>query len=527
MSFSRGVLEGQQIFANFHNAFQSMKERRELDKVADAKAEQSQGFTADQGKELENLAKQGYDLTFDQEKNAYVGTNAAGDTKTVGMQSVTDFLGNRTAGELTQQQQDTARTMAMADVVGRRNPERGIQMRSQATNQAHQAAKQVREEQQWAREDKRIATLEGIDKELGQAFEAGLVGEDGQRRAPTANDYLNTSQQRAYRMMQSGYGDEAQKTLQQHYALSHVKIQSEGAERKRDLGVAMAAFEAGDYNAVGSFYNKYVPSGSKVTGIEADKNGGLVMRRTGLDGQEMEPLRVSSPREGMAMLMSLEDPRALYQYSQDEFRNQLARNQDRRAANADGRAAAADGRAALSWQQNQADRRNTRDALEGLAVEEAEASGTPLSNARRQAIRAGVIQPSAVTGKGSAKFDYDPKKVQSAFGTTEVDPLTGKETIKRNRDEESKFMQFMGDNPNIRDVNEGLIRYNQAKASREKKDASAKAAGDKAEAERYSSAVKEVRKNISMESLKATADKYNMSVSEVLSELAAKGVVPK
>ena len=67
MSFSRGVLEGQQIFSNFHNAFQSMQERRELGKVADAKAEQSQGFTADQGKELENLAKQGYDLAFDQE----------------------------------------------------------------------------------------------------------------------------------------------------------------------------------------------------------------------------------------------------------------------------------------------------------------------------------------------------------------------------------------------------------------------------------------------------------------------------
>lgn len=48
------------------------------------------------------------------------------------------------------------------------------------------------------------------------------------------------------------------------------------------------------------------------------------------------------------MLQSLENPGALFQYSQDEFRSQLQLKADRRAEDADQRAAEADALAAAA-----------------------------------------------------------------------------------------------------------------------------------------------------------------------------------
>jgi hypothetical protein len=521
LGFARGMEAGQRMVQNLHATYQQAQQQEDLSKVAEARAEQSTGFTGEQGAELEKLANAGYNISYDDGKGAYVATNDAGDTKSVAMQGVTDFLGNRTAGTLSAQQQDTQRAMAMADVIGKTDPARGMQMRIQAGQQAHQATRDAREEKQWAKDDARTAAIEGIDQEVGAAFKAGLIGEDGQQRQPTADDFLRATQQRAMKLAQAGHVQDAQKAMQDHMAQSHIKIQVEGAERKQALGQAMAALGNGDYGAVADFYNRFVPSGSKVTGIERGKDGGLTMNRTGLDGKPMQPMHVANQREAMAMLASLENPNALYQYSQDEFRNGLALRADARADHADARAAAADGRAAASHAVSMQDRRDKAAALEGLAEEDAQASGTPLTDARRKAVRAGVILPASVAGKGSTKYDYDPVKVQKTFGTTEVDRLSGKETVKRDKVKEQEFSDYMAANPNIRDVDEGLIRFNQQQG----RDRRSKAGAEAQKQATYEAAVKTVRKQMTPENLAATAKKYNMSIDEVRAELAAKGVV--
>jgi len=512
--FGGGLMQGASFAKNLFGAYkmgQDMEQQSELGEVAKAKAAESTGFTAGQGQELEGLAKQGFDnITFDDKTNAYVAKNAAGDAKTVAMGGVTDFLGERTAGSLSRQDQDGARALAMADVVGRSDPERGQQMRQRVQEGQHAAKRQGREEKKWASED----DVERIDTELGAKFKAFLTGPDGQPRQATADDFLANAQQRAFALAEGGHMKAADQAMKDHMAQAHIKIQMEGAQRKEAAGKAAAAIGAGDYSVAADFYNRYVPSGSKVTGIEPGKDGQLVMQRVGPDGQPMAPTVFKNQGQALSMLKSLDDPMALYQYSQGEFKNQLllrgesrADNADRRADRADGRAAAADGRAAASHAGTMADRRELRDVREALA-RETDPSMTPT---QLRAVRAGVLQtPGADKG---GKYDYDPARVQKSFGETVADPITGKETVKRNPAEEKKFLEFMADNPGIRDVDEGLVRYNRSRVQGERK----------AQAE-TSQRREKTSAQMTDANLVATAKKYNMTVAQVVEELAKQGV---
>ncbi|MCX7505872.1 hypothetical protein [Delftia tsuruhatensis] len=518
--FAAGLAQGQQFtrgIADAYRAGQQMNDARDqaaqkeaLKGIASATAVESTGYTADQGKELEGLAANGYKIDFDGAQKAYVARNEAGDTKTIAMQGVTDFMGERTQGSMSREQQDSTRMLAMADVIGRTDPERGLQMRQQFRQGQHAEKRQAREEKQWARED----GIEALDKELGQAFESSLIGEDGKRRAPTATDYLQSNQQRAFKLAQGGYMAEAEKAFKDNLSTAHIKIQMDAAERKQALGPAMAALGSGDYGAVAEFYNRFVPSGAKVTGIEADKDGGLVMNRTGIDGKPLAPLRAKDQREAMAMLQSLENPGALYQYSQDEFRNQLQLKADRRADHADQRAAGADARAAASHgiamedrRERLNDKRELRDVREAMARE----SNPSISDTQIRAVRAGIMQtPGADNAK--AKYDYDPVKVQKAFGETIPARFAGeKDSVKRDMDKEQRFREFMADNPNIRDVDEGLVKFNAADVKRTRGEKAGRASA--------------VQGAMSPEAIAATAKKYGMTEDQVRDKLRSQGLI--
>ncbi|ABM32956.1 hypothetical protein QRO08_09855 [Paracidovorax citrulli] len=507
-----GILQGQQIFQNFHGQFQQAQQQRALDEVASARPVESTGFTADQGQQLESLAKQGFDnITFDDGAKAYVAKNSAGEARTVAMQGVTDFLGERTAGSMGRDQQDNLRMRAMADAIGRTDPARGLQMSLQAQQGLFAARKQGREEKQWARED----GVERIDAEMGAKLKQALVGPDGQPRQATADDYLANTRERALALAQAGYAKEADQAAKDHMAQSHIQIQLQAAARKEAAGKAAAALAAGDYTQLADVYNRFVPSGDKVTGIEAGKDGQLLVQRTGLDGKPMPPITLKDRGEALAMLKALDDPMALYQYSQHELLNQLrlraearADNADRRADNADGRAAAAHGLAMADRGERLAEKRELRDVREALARE----TDPKMTPTQLRAVRAGILQtPGSDTSK--LKYDYDPTKVQKAFGETSTDPLSGKEKVKRNPAAEQEFQEFMADNPSIRDTDEGLVRFNRAKVQ---KDRASRQAGDAVKAQ--------VRNAMSQENLDATAKKYGMTVDEVIKELQKQGI---
>ena len=506
--FGRGFAQGQSIFNGMQKQFEDGEQRRELAKIAETKPEASTGYTADTGAELEKLAGQGYKVDFDQAKNSYVATNDAGDTKSFAMQGITDFMGKRTAGTMSQAQVDNSKMLAMADVIGKSDPMAALRMKREVREGDYQATRQAREQKTWAKED----AVEALDTKLGQDFDASLVGEDGKKRAPTADDYMKANQQRAYSYAAAGHMKEAQSAFKENLASAYTKIQMDGAERKQALGPAMAALSSGDYGAVADFYNRFVPSGAKVTGIEAGKDGGLVMQRTGIDGQPMSPLQAKDKREAMAMLQSLENPSALYQYSQDEFSNQLKLRQDSRAdnadkradvqlqlsRNADSRAGAAAGRAASNDSREKSERQQRADARVQLAKEQ----NPNLSAAQENAIRYGVMDLPGQADKGE-KHTYNPVEIQKSFGEVITGQYGAADTIKRNTEKEQKFIDWWADNPQFKNQDRALQEFNR----------------------NDSKARRGVQKAATPDAIAYTAKLRGISEDEVRAQLKAKGML--
>lgn len=453
---------------NFNAAFDTVNRvgrEIELSQVANAKPEESTGFTAQQGEELSSLAKEGFDnITFDHASKAYVAKNSTGESKTVLMQGVTDFMGKRYAGQ-GQDVADNARAQAYAGAIGKYDPEGGMRMAQQARQGIFAARQQARQEKQWARED----SIEAIDQESGRALKAAMIDAEGNPIPATPDIYLGNIQQRAGRLAQAGHSKQAEEALHQFYGLAEAKIRLDAKSREKEAAPAMAAFQAGNTQALVDYYNKYVPGATKITSIERGQDGGYTINSTGLDGKPA-PARQVDQRGMLAMAQSLNDPGALLQHAWNEANFGLrlrgearADNADRRADRADGRAAAAHGLAMADRGERLADKREARDVREALARE----SSPEMTPTQLRAVRAGIIQtPGADSPK--AKFDYDPVKVQKAFGETTTDPLTGKDTVKRNPAEERKFQEFMADNPSIRDVDEGLVKFNRARIQSER-----------------------------------------------------------
>lgn len=145
--FAQNVLIGQQAVLTAYKAYKDSAQAGELGEVADAKAIDTQGFTEDVAKQLDGAVQQGYDnVTFNDGTKSYTAKNAAGDERNFSMQNFTDFLGRHMPGTVAENKAaiDGIRMSSMADVVGRRDPVKAMQMR-------HDLSQDEREEKrfQW------------------------------------------------------------------------------------------------------------------------------------------------------------------------------------------------------------------------------------------------------------------------------------------------------------------------------------------------------------------------------------------
>lgn len=333
--FGTGLLQGQRAVQGAYDTYRQAQKDREaaeqkkaFEEIAKATPESSQGFTADQGGELEKLAGQGYEIGYDQGQNAYVAKNAAGDAKQIAMQGVTDFMGQRKVGAMSQADTDNARMLAMADVVGKNDPFKGMQFRKEVRDAQYQDKRQGREEKQWARED----SIDAIDKQLGEEMDKGLVGADGQRRAPTANDFLTQSQNRIAKLQQAGYSKEAGAAYKDYHAASFSKLELESKEREAEATKVLARIESGDLNAFGEYANKFLPTGSTVTGVTRGEDGNISVSRTGLDGKELPPLSIGNMEALKNTVLGSVSTKYAYDisgrvFSQDQERQNLALKQ--------------------------------------------------------------------------------------------------------------------------------------------------------------------------------------------------------
>lgn len=166
--------------------------------------------------------------------------------------------------------------------------------------------------------------IQGIDKEAGAFMEKRLMNEDGTMRPATTDDMIAQIQHRATLLQKGGLGREATNALKDWQGIAVNAIQLNTAQRNEELGRVATAIAAGDLKPAQAFYDKHVLDGAKVTNLTTNKDGSITVSRVRDDGVKLPDSRIGSANELLATLNSFRDPMSLYNFSQNEFKNNLA-----------------------------------------------------------------------------------------------------------------------------------------------------------------------------------------------------------
>lgn len=196
-SFINGINAGMSI----GERLQGIKDKRDIRSLADAKPVESTGYTAADGEQLQSLAsvkdatgKPYYNVTADESGNYSVTPNQEaqgfglsdykGSTAAAKIEpgKVTDFLGERTAGSLSESQVRAKKQAGMADIVARSDPERADRMRRDAVRSA-------REDAQWAREDQAAAQEQDFKTQYRKAYDSTIYGQRMAEYTPAMEAY--------------------------------------------------------------------------------------------------------------------------------------------------------------------------------------------------------------------------------------------------------------------------------------------------------------------------------------------------
>lgn len=165
MSFARNFQLGMQIAGDAMDTYSSARQKRDLGRIADAKPVESEGFTAADGDQMRAMAaainpetgRSYYDVQDDGQGGLQVRNNFAyegrggtpvepGSITALQPKRVTDFLGQRYEGALSPDRLDSLRYRATADVIGKDDPVRGMQMRRELKKDEREDARFVWEE---------------------------------------------------------------------------------------------------------------------------------------------------------------------------------------------------------------------------------------------------------------------------------------------------------------------------------------------------------------------------------------------
>lgn len=333
-------------FGLAYNMTRQIGDDIQLGQIASAKPEESKGFTADDGEQLKAIANAkdadgnpAYNLTANEDGSYTVATTADPSMRgTIQQRTVTDFLGKRTDGALTDDQVASARQQAMAGIISRSNPVAGMQMLNSIKQGERDTQRfgweKSNNERALRKADQADADEEAVrsaDTAASEWLQARLRNEDGTSRAGTVDDHLATTQFRAMKLAEGGRLNEASNVYKEYAAQSAVKLQMESAERDAALGKASAALAAGDFDGVKAFYNRFIPDGAHVTSVKRDKGGQVVIERETADGRKMPSTVMKDTAQLASALAAFKDPMAIYNYAQNEFRNTLMLRADSRA----------------------------------------------------------------------------------------------------------------------------------------------------------------------------------------------------
>jgi hypothetical protein len=373
--FFRGLAGGMQTGLQLG---QQLRQRRMEDELAKAyaKPETSQGYTAETGQQLEALANTGaYDIVPQygpagegQTQGVFTGYQAVpkagldlqGDVPAAPMsfnpQQVQEYGGRRVAGQFDPTQLRGLQMREAAGVLGRYGDVRGAAaLEAQAAEQEYQARIRPLQEEQMRRQglltegqltemnrnQARTKKIEDVDADVAQWQSSRLLDPNtNEPRQPTMDDNIAALQYRATALQKAGLAKEATDSLRDYQGFAVNQIKLDETQRNSQLGGVAAAIAAGDLGPAAAFYDRYVLDGAKVTGMKSDpKTGAITVSRVRDDGAPMpDKVIKGGANELLAALNSFKDPNKLYEFSQNEFNNNLKLRQvaaiESKAANA-------------------------------------------------------------------------------------------------------------------------------------------------------------------------------------------------
>ncbi len=250
-------------------------------------------------------------------------------------------LGDQTLSRMpTQQEIDTARYAAAANVIAERDPVAAMRMRREMDEQTYQARIRPLQEKQMVnqglltegqiremdRNQARTKKLDDVDADVAQWQSSRLLDPNtNEPRQPTMDDNIAALQYRATALQKAGLAKEATDSLRDYQGFAVNQIKLDETQRNSQLGAVAAAIAAGDLGPAVAFYDRYVLDGAKVTGMKTDpKTGAITVSRTRDDGGKLpDKVIKGGANELLASLNSFRDPMSLYNFSQNEFTNNL------------------------------------------------------------------------------------------------------------------------------------------------------------------------------------------------------------
>jgi hypothetical protein len=257
----------------------------------------------------------------------------------------TQYLGKTYDHAITDSERSSAKNLAMSGILSKwGDPEGALRAQDSALAFQRQAKNDSQGDQRFAWDKTRSErdqrqgdqaeadqkTMRDVDQKTADWFKSRLANQDGTQRAATMDDHLAASQYRASALTEAGKVEAAGKAIADHNSQALIKIQLDTAQRDQDLTKTASALAAGDLNAVKDFYNKYVPDGAKVVNVTRDDKGQINIQRESMDGRPMPPTIMKDTGQLTSALAAFKDPLALYNWTQNEFRNNLATNADKR-----------------------------------------------------------------------------------------------------------------------------------------------------------------------------------------------------
>lgn len=176
---------------------QGIKDKRDMREVANSKPVESTGYTAEDGEQLQGLAnakdpsgKPYYSLTADESGSYSVTPNK--DAQGFGLseakpakiepRKVTDFMGERTAGTMSEPQVRSKKQAGLADIVSRSDPERADRMR-------RDAVRAEREDAKWTAEEKAASQEQDFKTQYRNAYGNTIYGRRMSEYTPAMEAY--------------------------------------------------------------------------------------------------------------------------------------------------------------------------------------------------------------------------------------------------------------------------------------------------------------------------------------------------